>query len=1047
MRVRGWMFALLLAATAAMAQDNLLPNGDFEAGGDRLEGWGFAVWSSKPSRAEFRWVEAHSGERAAGLVGVDNAGDEAVRSVLISAPVEVPEGLLKLTGFYRVSEGTQARVQVQLYAQPPAPGDSGAPVADTLYLPLDAETQWTPFDFDINIRPGIRAVVVLLRAFDLGTVSFDDVVLRAVTDPLTMRLYPAEYGRGGVWPLVQGAPNFVRVMLMGDRSRFETAELLLDLPPGVGDFGLLGEGAPITRGDERLTRYRIALTDEVLRGLRSTISHCGLTLWLDAGEVADDAAAYVQAVVDGRALEERRVPLRVLPPLPEGPRPTRYQGFFCWGLFRDVPEPLWPRVYEMIRGMGVTRHLAAVAPTGWRAYLQERLREDGGELWADIPRDYLKLISGPGAETRIIAQGTAAFEPYADRYRSLSPIISGAFWDWEPRNALRNPQWDDPDTVAAFAAREGLDPATLTPERLQGELRERFLAFRTWQLSEVVRLWAQHVHGIRPDLDIAISQGSGMPPDRHVDYRAYDDLPNLIHLPMIYTASPMAFARNVAGMRDYLPESRLWPVTSTSMVADGGKPAVKAPRSMYFDFLTPAFLGAVGYCHWPDLVRGMDMEYVWEISRAMRDLATVEDFVFEGKRDPEGITVHVLPESETQVQTATGTVSITSPQWDRFALAFAFERDGEILAAVCNMHGDKPATMLVGVEDAPDGAWYAYDPVTRGALAPAQGETWTAEELAAGLHFEVPALSAGMLVLSRRAPEAGFTGSVSEAEVRERFAARSAEAQARGGAATIREGELTIDWADLDGDGNAEIHVASADQDLGLGPSGNLWSWQVHGDGRELVSRFDGAGFAQDRFWWPEEARSSEDGQADYELVAREIKAGRAIVSFRRELSHWALGGLVLEKTWAVPETGISVQVTITVRNESPDVHEFSYWSHGALQLGPTPTLTIHTPGGEQVYAGPEQPREVWAMMAGVAEDEAVPGGKPTDTTLAEPRFTLGAPDGPRVTVTAEPALLQLYRWWGGTEQGRYTLEWMYRRQTLASGQSWTTRYEMTVAD
>ena len=141
-------------------------------------------------------------------------------------------------------------------------------------------------------------------------------------------------------------------------------------------------------------------------------------------------------------------------------------------------------------------------------------------------------------------------------YERMAPNVDGVFWDWEPHNAVSNPLWDDPPTVAAFAERERLDAATLTEERLQGELRERFLAFRTWQLGEVLRLWAAYVHDIRPDLTIAICQGSGMPPDRHVDYRAYDDIPNLIHLPMIYTSSPMGFAHNVAGMSAYLPERR-----------------------------------------------------------------------------------------------------------------------------------------------------------------------------------------------------------------------------------------------------------------------------------------------------------------------------------------------------------------------------------------------------------------------------------------------------------------------------------------------------------
>ena len=1047
MRVRVSILTFLLITSCAVAQDNLLPGGDFEDRGEGLGGWMFSVWSTKPSRGEFRWTEPHSGERAAGMAGVENVGTEAVRSVLISPPVAVPEGLLKLTGFYRASEAAKAGIQVQLFAQLPDPTDFAAPVAKTLHIALGDDEAWTPFEFDVNIRPGIKAVRIVLRAHDLGVVSFDDLALEAVTEPLTLRLYPAEYGRGDAWPLVQGAPNFVRIMLMGDRSRIEQAELLLDLPAGVGDFGLLGEGTPVTGDEEELTRYRIELSDQLLAGMRSTVSHCGLTLWLEAGEVAEGAAAYVQPVVDGEELGRKRVSLNVLPPLPDGARPTRYKGFFCWSLFHDVPEPLRAQVYDMVRGMGVTHRLAQREPTGWRAYLQDRLRAEGGGLWANIPGDYLKLIRGPGAETRIIAQGTAAFEPYADHYRELSPVIEGVFWDWEPANAWRNPLWDDPETVAAFAEHEQIDPATLTLERLQGELRERFLAFRTWQLSQVVRLWAQHVHSIRPDLDIAICQGSGMPPDRHVDYRAYDDIPNLIHLPMIYTSSPMAFARNVEGMRDYLPDAKLWPMTNTGMLADAGGSAAKSPRSIYFDVITPALLGSVGYSHWPDLVRGMDMEYVWEINHAMRDLALVEDFVFDGEREPEGATLRVLPESETQVQTATGMLTITSPQWDRFALPFVYQHEDETLAVVCNMHPDRPATALVTVADAPAGEWRAYDPVSREALTPAGGQTWTAQELASGVHFEVPPLQAGMLVLSRQAPDGGFSGTVSEAGIRERFAARSAETQARGGAGTIHEGDLTIDWADVDGDGGAELHVASADQDLGFAQSGNLWSWRIGEDGPELVNRFDGSGFCEDRFWWPEEARASTDGRAEYELVAREVKAGRATVSFRRRLTHAVLGGLLLEKTWTIPATGTRVQVTITVRNESPDVHEFSYWSHGALQVGAMPTLAVTTTDGQQTYAGQEQPREVWAVMAGVPEDQGGLPGKDVTATLTEPAFTLGAPDGPRITVGAEPALMQLYRWWDGSDQGRYTLEWMYRRQTLASGESWTTRYELSAAD
>jgi hypothetical protein len=46
-----------------------------------------------------------------------------------------------------------------------------------------------------------------------------------------------------------------------------------------------------------------------------------------------------------------------------------------------------------------------------------------------------------------------------------------------------------------------------------------------------------------------------------------------------------------------------------------------------------------------------------------------------------------------------------------------------------------------------------------------------------------------------------------------------------------------------------------------------------------------------------------------------------------------------------------------------------------------------------------------------------------------------------KVAVATAPALLQVYRWWDGTDRARYTLEWMYQKLRLSSGQSWTARY------
>ena len=74
------------------------------------------VWSSKPSRGTFEWsTEAHAGARAARLVGVENAGKEAVRGLIYSAPMDVSAGLFKLTGRYRTGGDAKAQIQVAMY--------------------------------------------------------------------------------------------------------------------------------------------------------------------------------------------------------------------------------------------------------------------------------------------------------------------------------------------------------------------------------------------------------------------------------------------------------------------------------------------------------------------------------------------------------------------------------------------------------------------------------------------------------------------------------------------------------------------------------------------------------------------------------------------------------------------------------------------------------------------------------------------------------------------------------------------------------------------
>ncbi|MDP7253968.1 MAG: hypothetical protein QGF00_30485, partial [Planctomycetota bacterium] len=1041
---RTTVIVCLLVLTACRANaENLLTNGGFEEGKKGPEGWMFVVWSSRPSRGAFEWTsDSKTGNRAAVLKGLENAGKEAVRGLIYHRPVKVKEGLHQLSGWYRSSGYCRPHLQVHLYKQDFALKQFGTP-AEKIYRHLAPSADWSPFKVDINVKPGVRQAHVFLRASDIGTVSWDDVSLVRVDNPLSVRIFPADYGRQNAVSLIPGVPNFIRFMLMGDRSRIrDSVQLLLDLPEGAGDFGLLGKAVPVTR-EKPYRRFRIAVPDEVLARLRKTVSGCSVTVWLDATGLDGASSLYCTPVVDGKQLPERRVALKVLPRLPEISPPKRFHSFFCWGLFNDVPEKLWPAAYSMVRGMGVDHLLARKEPKGWPAYLENGIRRDGGTLWANIPWSFVKMQRKKAWETGITGTKTALSELSGDHYQQMAAKVDGVFWDYEPANGMRNPLWDDPATVAAFASRAGLKPDEVTEDRLKGELREKFMKFRTWQLAQVLRLWAEHVRSIGPELDIAVCQGSGMPPDRAVDYQAYNNIPDLIHLPMIYTASAMAFANNVEGMRSYLPKAKIFPMTSTSMVADSGWMAAKMPRRIYFDWVSAALLGCMGCSHWPGPHRGFDMEYIWEVSQATHHISLVEDFLFDGVRNPAGVEVRPLPESEARIRTAKGELVIQSPQWDRHARSYTHRLEDRSLVSVCNMHGEKPAFVEVSVRDATGDSWRVRDPVSDAVLVPDKTHTvWPAARLKRGFLFEVPSQTLGMFVIEPGTGKKAPAKLIHESEIRRRFKVIRDRAQAAGTAAMLREGNLEINWADLDGDGSAEIRMASSHHEIALGSSGNLWSWKPRGLGADLVSRFDVGGACQDQFWWPEAARSSDDKRSEYQLVTREIKGGRATVVFRRQLSHWALGGLVVEKAYSLRDASPAIEVRVTFRNESPKPQEVSYWSHNCFSIGPTPALGLTTEKGLHLWSGDQQPREIWSPRHNLPAEQRNLVRVSKMPALRGPTFLLGDRAGPHIKITTEfNSLLQVYRWWDGTRRGRYTMEWMYQKQKLASNHTWTTRF------
>ncbi len=846
-------------------------------------------------------------------------------------------------------------------------------------------------------------------------------------DELGVRLYPAEFGRANTLPLVRNTPSFARFLFVGNPQIIkDELFLIIKMPKGTGDFDLLGNKTEVEINGESYIQFRVKISDDVIKQITPQSSHAIITVWFETSSMPKSGKILYSLEVDGKLFKEKKAIVKVLPPLPEGKRPEHFKTFSAWGSFKNVPKILRKSVLEMLQKMGPTAHLIS-DKTPWIEYLAKNLSKVGGEPWGNI------------------------------KYQKE---VSTMFYDWEPHSAIQKPHWEDMKSRAEFAKQNNIDLSFITTKRLKGELRDKWFRFRNIEIVSYLKNWAKEIHKIDPDMKFAVAQGSGMPIANHIDYKLYNDIPNLTHMPMIYTSNKMGLAKNLMELRKYLPSAKIFPFISSSMVIDKGWFMSSSPKTIYSHFITSALLGNVGCAYWPDLNRGFDMEYVWEVAKAMRDIGSIENFLVNGEETLAGLSVKALYENEAHLKVGNSVVDIVEPQWNRNSISGAYRLGDDILFYFNNFYEDKLATVEVKIKNAKDGNWYLYNPINKKLLVPQNGKTWSVDKLKAGVVFETNPNDLGVLVASQKLPESISTEVVNELAIRTAFNLRSEKAKAETNLEAMKQGELEINWADMDGDGNAEIRLANSKQELGFGKHGNLWSWKVGDKKQEFVNRFDGSGAFEDRYWWPKGARSSSDGRSDYELVSRKIENGKAIIVMRRDLTHSDLGNMSIEKEYSIKEGDTKIELKVTINNETPDNHIISYWSHNTFLVGNIPVIAVDTKNGKTIIDGSVKEKDRRFVRADLTEDELkfiIPRGeRPEDIKqkleeykkirFTTGKFILGTPNALQLIINTDyDEMLQMFRWWDKTDKSRYTIEWVYKATEIKSGHSWSTKIDVEV--
>lgn len=1029
---------------------NMLPNPDFEEQG---QGWAWAFWSGQGTKGTHKWTaDAHSGKLAIEIIGLEasNTGENP-RGLFYSSPVKCSPGIYEISGYYKTKGNIAAHLQIQTY-------DTDDPT-DLLKKKANREIyshnmksspDWTFFKRQFSFGEKCRQLIVLLRSSGIGSVFFDDVKLRELNESVQAFLFPGRWGYGedrtyiiekNIAPMMFG--------LTGDAGKL-TYPLTFEVeaPAAVklySDRALREVEAPAGN-----RKYVIELTKQDIRklGMKKSLTYTAwITLWAEVDEPPAESKIRWQLRSEKEEYPEKTGGLIVLPALPENQYARNFNVHFQWSLLDEPPKELWERVYRLYRTCGINCYLIRGKPAvgSWQEFCMKRFKEDGGKVILDaapgwnvcntsFPKEF-----GEDWLFEIATGGAAVFEKMDKGFSAaLAGEVDGFFWDAEFKPSRLS---YDKNTLAGFAEYMHLDKALVTEESVKTKYsRDYYTYYIDYLGGKVFHGWAAYLKKLKPDALLIAQQGCGV--DGRYQDIAYYDVEGITHSPMTYTSGAKSWADMIEQTSDYAIQP-LMPTTTTGLNRSWGSFAQRSAESIRLDILTTASLQEPGMCFWPDMMRQMGANYMWQMARASANIRSVEEFFTKGTRIDQNVTIEGLPETESETIINGKRHLIRYPEWRDHLMYRAFQIQKDRLITVFNMNSEKTAFVRISAKiNWPEDGFIVYDAISGTRLAPsADSDTWNAAQLKQGVLVKIPPTDAVFLRITQdetNLPEKKVCVKNTANEY-EKLREQS-KGTDQGG--EIAEGNLKITWDDIDHDGSLEVLMVSPVQKVWITSSGGrLWAWKTDGRDKNLIRQGETFGGSMDLFWIPEGARWQTSPTATYRVVERGIKDGKAFVTLKHTVSTTSIPGLVISKTYSIDETSTDVTVSLKMTNESPEpVITFSYWSHSGFSLGDFDRLAYQTEKGTFVQG--KNGRNYFAHRADLPQDMARFASKANLDPITGNWFaTWDEQTKEAITITLDKTpLLQIYKW--SSEKGdKYTMEWMYQPIGLKLYENWDTTF------
>jgi len=575
-----------------------------------------------------------------------------------------------------------------------------------------------------------------------------------------------------------------------------------------------------------------------------------------------------------------------------------------------------------------------------------------------------------------------------------------------------------PRCTEAFAKRTKLPLKGLTAATILSDHKEKWRDFRIWQNGQILRTWchgnkSSSARWIRNVLMVSVQPA---PPVGHdnVDLRqvdsfidAYQDeitcIGTLLHDHIEdfykYVKKPCTIYPNpCSGLKVVTANDARLGILATATAAGGG-------------FMTDQWFELTG-------------RHITNIVKARNEIATLEEFFYKGKRADQMFRVQVLPVRSSRIEC--GGKEVLRPKRDTSTnmRGKAHQLDGRYLIDLFNYDKKSALYLRISSDDVPAGNYVLTDPITDTQLQPSERRpTWTAAGIKEGFVYKVPTEDVKFILLETAGGLPKPARRLALNTYAEEY--RSAVTVSGGTETRLTQGDVTIDWDDVEKTGRYEVVVATPSQTVWISPAhgSQVWKWQAGAEKRDVLDLYThygkgkyGRTLGMDRFahWgWGQSVMEP------YELVSRRVEGGRAIIVLRRECAglHDPADGTVINKTYIIHSREPVIQVKVEVENRKDTPFTCDFYAPQWPYLGKVDLDKL--PFG----------RRSW--------QKAAPGKDAPDRSVAG---TWCPATSEMLAAKVDPQ--QLRSWHFGWEFPP-VFEWVYEPSELRPGEKWSTQYDL----